>query len=49
MSLQHDSSLSFHASAAGYADLTRRLVTALQESIGADIGGATENEVIIFC
>ena len=30
---------------AGYEDLTRRLVTALQDSISADINGATENEV----
>ena len=29
----------------GYEDLTRRLVTALQDSISADINGATENEV----
>ena len=29
----------------GYEDLTRRLVTALQDSISADINGASENEV----
>ncbi len=29
---------------AGYEDLTRRLVTALQDSISADINGASENE-----
>lgn len=29
----------------GYQDLTRRLVTALQDSISADINGASENEV----
>ena len=31
----------------GYEDLTRRLVTALQDSISADINGATENEVSV--
>jgi len=29
----------------GYEDLTRRLVNALQDSISADINGASENEV----
>ena len=30
----------------GYEDLTRRLVTALEEAVTADVNGASENEVL---
>lgn len=51
--LCHQANLYHHVSALkfllvlapGYEELTRRLVTALQDSISADINGASENEV----